>query len=248
MSDSWESAESGWFAQVWTRGVGATPSVRNMDRPPSPPQGTSDELQSRGGALDVAMKPPELLPATMDAQVPPWQPTLPMPAVAWMGNVHPSASAACWEAAVGQETGTAASSEVRREGSISHHVQQEGDDVGIFQSDRLQRQTSPPAAGAQQEPSGTLGSGEGPCHPSLPSHDGEAAGVKPVQNYYQAVPSHWFYCKEEEAKPVWTPFSKMDSDTLETRHCSGKDWCPGRHPACQSPASVGERCRNLETE
>ncbi|XP_072341707.1 triacylglycerol hydrolase DDHD2-like isoform X2 [Scyliorhinus torazame] len=206
------------FQREW--GLGGPPSVRNMDRPPSPAHGTGDELQSTGGALDVDTKPPELLPATMDGQVPPWQPTLPVPAVTWMRNVQPPASAACWEAAVGQETGMAAGSEVRREGSVSHRVQREGDAVGISQSDHLQRQTCPQAAGAQQEPSGTLGSGEGQGRPSLPGPDGEAAGVKPVQNPYQAVLPHWFYCKEEDAKPVWTPFSKMDSDTLEAWHCS----------------------------
>ncbi|NXX96586.1 S23IP protein, partial [Centropus bengalensis] len=36
-----------------------------------------------------------------------------------------------------------------------------------------------------------------------------------LQNQYEPVQPHWFYCKEVEDKPVWMPFSILDSAKLE---------------------------------
>ncbi|XP_006831561.1 PREDICTED: SEC23-interacting protein [Chrysochloris asiatica] len=36
-----------------------------------------------------------------------------------------------------------------------------------------------------------------------------------LQNQYEPVQPHWFYCKEVESKQLWTPFSLYDSRNLE---------------------------------
>uniref|UniRef100_A0A8C4U5L0 SEC23-interacting protein n=1 Tax=Falco tinnunculus TaxID=100819 RepID=A0A8C4U5L0_FALTI len=36
-----------------------------------------------------------------------------------------------------------------------------------------------------------------------------------LQNQYEPVQPHWFYCKEVEDKPIWMPFSILDSAKLE---------------------------------
>ncbi|XP_051049092.1 SEC23-interacting protein isoform X2 [Phodopus roborovskii] len=36
-----------------------------------------------------------------------------------------------------------------------------------------------------------------------------------LQNQYEPVQPHWFYCKEVEHKPLWMPFSVLDSLNLE---------------------------------
>ncbi|XP_029466387.1 SEC23-interacting protein isoform X2 [Rhinatrema bivittatum] len=36
-----------------------------------------------------------------------------------------------------------------------------------------------------------------------------------MQNQYEPVQPHWFYCKQVECKQVWMPFSTLDSESLE---------------------------------
>lgn len=43
-----------------------------------------------------------------------------------------------------------------------------------------------------------------------------------LQNQYEAVQPHWFYCKEVEYKQLWMPFSVFDSLNLEKIYNSGK--------------------------
>ena len=43
-----------------------------------------------------------------------------------------------------------------------------------------------------------------------------------LQNQYDPVQPHWFYCKEVEYKQVWMPFSVFDSLNLEEVYNSGK--------------------------
>ncbi|XP_041066175.1 phospholipase DDHD2-like [Carcharodon carcharias] len=191
-----------------------------MDRPPSHISCSSDGLQNASGTLDTDLgtEPVELMPLTTSTQASSCQPTL-HPPIPLMSGVQPFGSAVCQEAAE-HETGQGASSEAQKESSMFHNVQREGNNMGVFHSEHPQQHTFPEATPAHQDPPGTLGSGEGQHDLSLPSQHGEAAEVKPVQNPYQAVKPHWFYCKVEDSKPIWTPFSQMDSDTLETKHCS----------------------------
>lgn len=43
-----------------------------------------------------------------------------------------------------------------------------------------------------------------------------------LQNQYEPVQPHWFYCKEIEYKQLWMPFSVFDSLNLEEIYNSGK--------------------------
>lgn len=43
-----------------------------------------------------------------------------------------------------------------------------------------------------------------------------------LQNQYEPVQPHWFYCKEVEDKQIWMPFSILDSAKLEEIYNSGK--------------------------
>ncbi|KAM6183145.1 SEC23-interacting protein [Erethizon dorsatum] len=49
--------------------------------------------------------------------------------------------------------------------------------------------------------------------PAVPSVQGPPPFV--LQNQYEPVQPHWFYCKEVEYKQVWMPFSVLDSSNLE---------------------------------
>ncbi|XP_003479352.1 SEC23-interacting protein isoform X3 [Cavia porcellus] len=49
--------------------------------------------------------------------------------------------------------------------------------------------------------------------PAGPSVQGPLPFV--LQNQYEPVQPHWFYCKEVEYKQVWMPFSALDSSNLE---------------------------------
>ncbi|XP_045710089.1 SEC23-interacting protein isoform X1 [Phyllostomus hastatus] len=54
--------------------------------------------------------------------------------------------------------------------------------------------------------------------PAPPRPAGPAVQVPPpflLQNQYEPVQPHWFYCKEVEDKHVWMPFSVFDSLNLE---------------------------------
>ncbi|KAF6111283.1 SEC23 interacting protein [Phyllostomus discolor] len=54
--------------------------------------------------------------------------------------------------------------------------------------------------------------------PALPRPPGPAVQGPPpflLQNQYEPVQPHWFYCKEVEYKQVWMPFSVFDSLNLE---------------------------------
>lgn len=42
-----------------------------------------------------------------------------------------------------------------------------------------------------------------------------------LSNFYRPVTQHWFYCKLIESKPVWFPFSLLDSLSLEEAFLSG---------------------------
>ncbi|XP_067879374.1 phospholipase DDHD2-like isoform X2 [Heterodontus francisci] len=180
-----------------------------MDKPPSPLTGTSDGLENSSGILETdGTEPTELLPLTTDTQEPSSQLTL-SPPISSTSVFEPFASAVCQEA-VEQETGEAASSEAWKEKNVSCSTHQEEHNVGMFHSE-------------QQESPGTLGSGEGQPDPSLASHRGEATKANPAQSPYDTVQPHWFYCKMEDSKPIWIPFSKLDSNTLEAKHCSALD-------------------------
>uniref|UniRef100_A0A4W3K9N9 Uncharacterized protein n=1 Tax=Callorhinchus milii TaxID=7868 RepID=A0A4W3K9N9_CALMI len=45
-----------------------------------------------------------------------------------------------------------------------------------------------------------------PSPPSRPSGE---------QSLYRPVLPHWFYCRHEDNKPLWVPFSTLDSSRLE---------------------------------
>ncbi|NXD08426.1 S23IP protein, partial [Nothocercus nigrocapillus] len=51
----------------------------------------------------------------------------------------------------------------------------------------------------------------------VPRPAGPVVQVPPVllQNQYEPVQPHWFYCKEVEDKQIWLPFSLLDSAKLE---------------------------------
>ncbi|XP_060712470.1 phospholipase DDHD2-like isoform X1 [Hemiscyllium ocellatum] len=142
------------------------------------------------------------LPQRMtDSQLPPWHPALPS-----LPDVEPlCASEECHE-----ETGEAAVSE----------IQKEGNGVGNFHSGQ-QHTVLPDTSHTHQDPPGTLGSGEGQPDPTLPSQHTEG-----VQGCYQTVQPHWFHCRMDDANPNWTPFSKTDSQMLETKYCSSKKQAP----------------------
>ncbi|XP_078094630.1 uncharacterized protein LOC144509724 [Mustelus asterias] len=188
-----------------------------MDRPPSPVNDTSDQRQNTSGTLDADLGtgPPKSLPPATGTQGPSWPPALPLP-VSWVRNVQPFASAVCQEAS-GQETGEAASREDGKQSGGFRGTQQAASNAGAFHSEQPQQPPCPETTQPHQDLPGTLGSGEGQYEPS---HHGEEVEVKAVHNPYQAVQPHWFYCKEEDCKPMWIPFSKMDSDTLESKRCS----------------------------
>ncbi|XP_051897109.1 phospholipase DDHD2-like isoform X2 [Pristis pectinata] len=62
--------------------------------------------------------------------------------------------------------------------------------------------------------------GEGqPDRPILTGR-GETAKVDPVLSPYEPVQPHWFHCKMEDSKALWTPFSKLDSLVLEEKYRS----------------------------
>ncbi|XP_059121905.1 SEC23-interacting protein isoform X3 [Peromyscus eremicus] len=52
-----------------------------------------------------------------------------------------------------------------------------------------------------------------PARPAGPHVQGPAPFV--LQNQYEPVQPHWFYCKEVEYKQLWMPFSVLDSLNLE---------------------------------
>ncbi|XP_028625242.1 SEC23-interacting protein isoform X4 [Grammomys surdaster] len=52
-----------------------------------------------------------------------------------------------------------------------------------------------------------------PARPSGPLVQGQSPFV--LQNQYEPVQPHWFYCKEVEYKQLWLPFSVLDSLNLE---------------------------------
>ncbi|XP_078285033.1 triacylglycerol hydrolase DDHD2-like [Rhinoraja longicauda] len=78
---------------------------------------------------------------------------------------------------------------------------------------------NPNAAPSHQDVPGSLSRGEGQPDDSLASGQGEAANVGPGLSPYEPVQPHWFYCKMEDSKALWTPFSKVDSLVLEDK-CS----------------------------
>lgn len=49
-----------------------------------------------------------------------------------------------------------------------------------------------------------------------------------LQNQYEPVQPHWFYCKEVEDKQIWMPFSILDSAKLEEVYNSGKSYLTQR--------------------
>lgn len=50
----------------------------------------------------------------------------------------------------------------------------------------------------------------------------EMLDMESVPPPYQEVQPHWFYCRRAEDNTSWLPFSKEDSDKLETAYCNGK--------------------------
>lgn len=42
---------------------------------------------------------------------------------------------------------------------------------------------------------------------------------------YQEVQPHWFFCRRAEDNTSWLPFSREDSDKLESAHSTGKNNC-----------------------
>ncbi|XP_008825518.1 SEC23-interacting protein isoform X3 [Nannospalax galili] len=52
-----------------------------------------------------------------------------------------------------------------------------------------------------------------PARPAGPLVQGPPPFV--LQNQYEPVQPHWFYCKEVESKQLWMPFSVLDSVSLE---------------------------------
>jgi hypothetical protein len=58
------------------------------------------------------------------------------------------------------------------------------------------------------------------ARPAGPSVQGPPPFV--LQNQYEPVQPHWFYCKEVEYKQFWMPFSVFDSLNLEEVYNSGK--------------------------
>ena len=59
-----------------------------------------------------------------------------------------------------------------------------------------------------------------PARPAGPLVQGPSPFV--LQNQYEPVQPHWFYCKEVEYKQLWMPFSVLDSLNLEEIYNSGK--------------------------
>ncbi|XP_032869528.1 phospholipase DDHD2 [Amblyraja radiata] len=82
---------------------------------------------------------------------------------------------------------------------------------------------NPNAAPSRQEVPGSLDRWEGQPEDMTASSRGEGAYVGPGLSPYEPVLSHWFYCKMEDSKPLWTPFSKLDSLVLEEKHCSASE-------------------------
>ncbi|XP_048465157.1 SEC23-interacting protein-like [Rhincodon typus] len=81
-------------------------------------------------------------------------------------------------------------------------------------------QSTPPANHLYQTPptsppQATVGQGVLPPPASKPI----AAAVQPLlnlpYNLYEPVRPHWFYCKLVEGKPIWMPFSFLDTAKLE---------------------------------
>ncbi|XP_067857125.1 phospholipase DDHD2-like isoform X2 [Heptranchias perlo] len=197
------------------------PSVRDMDQLAYPVAATSDELQNTNGILDtdVGMEPTGLSPLTMDVQVASLQPPLPQP-ISMTSSFQPSGSADRQET-TGQETAKAPSSKAWVDHDVFHSAQQsiqKGRRVAGLHSD--QQQIIPEATPVHQDSPAVLASGEGRPDLSSPTHRGEVTKVKPVQSLYEPVQPHWFYCRMEDSKPIWVPFSKMDSITLEKKHYS----------------------------
>ncbi|XP_015672717.1 SEC23-interacting protein [Protobothrops mucrosquamatus] len=88
------------------------------------------------------------------------------------------------------------------------------------------QQTQAPAQGLQPSPSvppmQKYPTSAGPMLPSALSPQtsmsaGPLVKAPPVllQNQYEPVQPHWFYCKEVENKELWMPFSDLDSSALE---------------------------------
>ncbi|EPY74700.1 hypothetical protein CB1_001907019 [Camelus ferus] len=91
--------------------------------------------------------------------------------------------------------------------------------------------THPPPTGSPvqmyQMPPGSLPPVPPPVQPGLSPPIQQQAPAKPVgppvqapppfllQNQYEPVQPHWFYCKEVENKQLWMPFSVFDSLNLE---------------------------------
>uniref|UniRef100_A0A8D2PSE7 SEC23-interacting protein n=1 Tax=Zosterops lateralis melanops TaxID=1220523 RepID=A0A8D2PSE7_ZOSLA len=66
-----------------------------------------------------------------------------------------------------------------------------------------------------QTPPGPLTQSQSQLQPARPA--GPLVPAPPVllQNQYEPVQPHWFYCKEVEDKQIWMPFSILDSAKLE---------------------------------
>uniref|UniRef100_UPI00398E40EF triacylglycerol hydrolase DDHD2-like isoform X2 n=1 Tax=Pristiophorus japonicus TaxID=55135 RepID=UPI00398E40EF len=188
-----------------------------MDGPPCPVAATSDGLRNTSGIL-VGAEARGWFLLTADAPEAPLQPRL-SPPLSAPSVFQPLAGAARQEAAGPAAADEHGGTEAWEELNLVHSAPPGGPRTAALQSDQQQQiilDTTP----TRQDSPGTLGSGEGQRDRALPTHRGDVAEAKPGPNMYEAVQPHWFYCKMEDSKPIWVPFSKMDSLTLEKKHCS----------------------------
>ncbi|NXE64255.1 S23IP protein, partial [Calcarius ornatus] len=94
------------------------------------------------------------------------------------------------------------------------------------------QQSHPPATASPVPPVQMYQTPPGPLTQFPPSQSqlqparpaGPLVPAPPVllQNQYEPVQPHWFYCKEVEDKQIWMPFSILDSAKLEEVYNSGK--------------------------
>ncbi|CAO2583534.1 SEC23-interacting protein [Lemmus lemmus] len=68
---------------------------------------------------------------------------------------------------------------------------------------------------------------QSPAQQQVPARHAGPPGQGPspfvLQNQYEPVQPHWFYCKEVEYKQLWMPFSELDSLNLEEIYNSEPD-------------------------
>ncbi|XP_069774059.1 phospholipase DDHD2-like isoform X2 [Narcine bancroftii] len=176
-----------------------------MAGPPPPLLPTDVEQQSTGSILahDGAA---ELWQRNTDGHAPSLAPML-SPPISEARGCHQLAS--CQEPGR-QQAGTCAGSRSHKDGCAKQQGQ------STSSPHMAQQQIMPDATPSHQYAPGTMDQGERqPDRPLSASH-GEVTKGCP----YEPVQPHWFYCRMEDSKAIWTPFSKLDSLKLEEQFCS----------------------------